>query len=259
MTRVRQGTYTGYGTLKSTSEPAPECFTPAPTRADTPHTGPAGTGVAGPVDRGCDMNADTTIRLQPHEVALLRGGPRAAVTVAVVGLHLRGAAEAGRPGTIRAREAVIADAVPGQPPSPLPPLESAVRASLHEPCGLRKLVKRSDVRLAVALMRVPLAEAGLLRYPLLGPTRAARRHVRALRERHALPTGRRGLTDDDILLLVALHGEAALRALVPRFALRAGLLARAKVADKGFHGSPRGGGTGGVGHHYCGSGGGGSD
>ncbi|MEW2396046.1 TIGR04222 domain-containing membrane protein [Streptomyces sp. NPDC046862] len=208
------------------------------------------------------MGDVVTVRLEPHEIALLRGGPRVAVTVAVVGLHLRGAVEAGRPGTLRTVEAVPEDAVPGLPgqsPPPLPPLESAVRASLNEPCGLRKLVKRPDIRLAVALMRVPLAEAGLLRYPLLGPTRAARRHVRALRELHPLPTSRRDLTAHDQLLAVALHGEAALRALAPRFALRAGLLPRAEVADKGFHGSSRGGGTGGVGHYGCGSGGGGSD
>ncbi|MFF3499596.1 TIGR04222 domain-containing membrane protein [Streptomyces sp. NPDC003247] len=205
------------------------------------------------------MSGDTDIRLQPHEVALLRGGPRAAVTVAVVGLHLRGAVEAGRPGTMRAPQPLVADTVPGQSPPPLPPLENAVRASLAEPCGLRQLVRRPDVRLAVALMRVPLAEAGLLRYPLLGPTRAARRHVRALRERHALPAERRGLTDHDRLLAVALHGEAALRVLVPRFALRAGLVGRVPVAGKGFHSrSPRGGGTGGT-PYSCGGGGGGPD
>ncbi|MFD7132247.1 TIGR04222 domain-containing membrane protein [Streptomyces sp. NPDC059894] len=206
------------------------------------------------------MSEDTDIRLQPHEVALLRGGPRAAVTVAVVGLHLRGAVEPGRPGTMRAPQPLVADTVPGQSPPPLPPpLESAVRASLAEPCGLRQLVRRPDVRLAVALMRIPLAEAGLLAYPLLGPTRAARRQVRALRERHALPAERRGLTDDDRLLAVALHGEAALRVLFPRFALRAGLVGRARVADRGFHSrSPRGGGTGGA-PYSCGGGGGGSD
>ncbi|WP_425245003.1 TIGR04222 domain-containing membrane protein [Streptomyces sp. NEAU-NA10] len=205
------------------------------------------------------MSEDSAIQLQPHEIALLRGGPRAAVTVAAVGLHLRGVVQAGLPGTMRTAEAVPADAIPGQAPSPLPPLEKTVHESLRKPCGLRQLVKRSDVRLAVALMRVPLAEAGLLRYPLLGPTRAARRRVRALQELHARPAGRHGLTDHDKLLAVALHGEAALRVLVPRFALRAGLLARAEVVDKGFHArSPRGGGTGGV-SYSCGSGGGGSD
>ncbi|MFF3334833.1 TIGR04222 domain-containing membrane protein [Streptomyces sp. NPDC002888] len=205
------------------------------------------------------MREHAGIRLQPHEIALLRGGPRAAVTVAAVGLHLRGAVEAGRPGTMRTADAVPVDAPPGQPPPPLPPLESAVRASLEQPCEPRKLAKRPDIRLAVALMRIPLAEAGLLRYPLLGPTRAARRQVRDLQELHPLPAAGRGLTDHDKLLAVALHGEAALRALLPRFAFRAGLLARAEVADKGFHGRPRDGGTGGVEYSSCGGGGGGSD
>ncbi|MFE0451909.1 TIGR04222 domain-containing membrane protein [Streptomyces sp. NPDC058914] len=202
------------------------------------------------------MSADTPIRLQPHEIALLRGGPRAAVTVAVLGLHLRGSVEAGRPGTMRTSEPVVADAVPGRTPLPLTPLESAVQASLGEPCGLRTLVKRPDVRLAVALTRIPLAEAGLLRYPLLGPTRAARRHVRALGTLHTLPGDRRGLTDHDKLLAVALHGEAALRVLVPRFALRAGLVDRAEVGGGAFPSrSPRGRGTSGAGHS-CGGGGG---
>lgn len=208
------------------------------------------------------MGDAVTVPLEPHEIALLRGGPRAAVTVAVVGLYLRGEVEPGRPGTTRTTEPVVTDAVPAHSPPPLPPLESAVRASLDEPRAPRKLAKRSDIRLAVALMRVPLAEAGLLRYPLLGPTRAARHHVRDLQRQHPLPTSRRGLTDHDKLLAVALHGEAALRALFPRFALRAGLLARAKVADNGFHGRPKGGGTGGVSYtsyYSCGGGGGGSD
>ncbi|CAM5429617.1 hypothetical protein SALBM311S_06987 [Streptomyces alboniger] len=43
------------------------------------------------------MDSGTTVRLKPYEVALLRGGPRAAVTVAVLALHLLGAVEAGRP------------------------------------------------------------------------------------------------------------------------------------------------------------------
>ncbi|MET9765600.1 TIGR04222 domain-containing membrane protein [Streptomyces sp. NPDC006372] len=201
------------------------------------------------------MGDGTAVRLEPHEMALLGEGPRAAVTVALVDLHLRGLAEAGRPGTVRAG---IADAVSAQrPPSPL---AQAVHACLHEPAGLRTLVKDPDIRLAVALMRVPLAEAGLLRYPLLGATRAARRHVRDLRQHHPLPTSRRGLTDHERLLAVALHGEAALRLLVPRFALRAGLVRRAEVGGKGLlKPSSRGANSGGGGYYSCGGGGGGAD
>ncbi|WDV55453.1 TIGR04222 domain-containing membrane protein [Streptomyces coeruleorubidus] len=199
------------------------------------------------------MGDGTAVRLEPHEIALLGGGPRAAVTVAVVDLYLRGLVEPDRPGTIRAG---LADAVSAErPPSSL---AQEVHACLQEPACLRTLVKDPGVRLALALMRIPLAEAGLLRYPLLGPTRGARRQVRDLRQRHPLPASRRGLTDHERLLAVALHGEAALRLLVPRFALRAGLIRRAKVGGKSLlkH-SPRGTGGGGGGHSYCGGCGGG--
>ena len=193
------------------------------------------------------------VRLEPHEIALLGDGPRAAVTVAVVDLHLRGLAEADRPGTVRRG---IGDAVDG--PRPLSPLAEAVHARLREPAAPRTLVKDPDIRLALALMRIPLAEAGLLRYPLLGPTRAARRHIRDLRRTRPLPAGRHGLSHDDRLLAVALHGEPALRLLVPRFALRAGLVRRAEVGGKDLlkH-SPRGTGGGYGGYSYCGGGGGG--
>ncbi|MBC9730415.1 TIGR04222 domain-containing membrane protein [Streptomyces sp. TRM68367] len=197
---------------------------------------------------------DTGLCLKPQEIALLHGGPRAAVTVAVVALYLRGAVEAGRPGTVRAAEAA----------SPGPrweDLETAVLTSLREPAGLRQLAGRRDIRLSVALMRVGLAEAGLLGYPRLRPTRAARRQVRALREQHPLPESRRCLTDHAKLLAVALHDEAALRALVPRFALRAGLTARAPVAGRGLlRHSPHGGDAPFHGRSWysCGSGGGGT-
>ncbi|MEU3930833.1 TIGR04222 domain-containing membrane protein [Streptomyces sp. NPDC029044] len=196
------------------------------------------------------MSDGTAVRLEPHEIALLGEGPRAAVTVAVVDLYLRGLAEADLPGTVRA--GAVDDVPAQQPPSPL---AVAVHARLRGPAAPKGLVKDPDIRLAVALMRIPLAEAGLLRYPLLGPTRAARRHVRGLRQDHPLPASRHGLTDGERLLLVALHGEAALRLLVPRFALRAGLVRRAEVGGKGLlKNSPRGRGGGG-GYHYCGGGG----
>lgn len=200
------------------------------------------------------MSDGTAVRLEPHEIALLGDGPRAAVTVAVVDLYLRGLVEADRPGTIRA--GVVDAARAEQPPSGL---AAAVHASLRAPAAPKTLVKDPDIRLAVALMRIPLAEAGLLRYPLLAATRAARRHVRDLRHGHPLPTSRHGLTDRDRLLLVALHGEAALRLLVPRFALRAGLVRRAEVGGTSLlkhspHGTSSGGGGG---SFSCGGGGGG--
>jgi hypothetical protein len=199
------------------------------------------------------MGDGTAVRLEPHEIALLGEGPRAAVTVAVVELYLRGLVAADLPGRMRRG---TGDAMAGG--LPLSPLAVAVHTFLREPAGLRALVRAPDIRLAVALMRIPLAEAGLLRYPLLGPTRAARRHVRGLRHDHPLPTNRRGLTDHDRLLAVALHSEPALHLLVPRFALRAGLVRRAEAGGKGLlkH-SPRGRSGGGGGHFACGGGGGG--
>ncbi|MER5836825.1 TIGR04222 domain-containing membrane protein [Streptomyces sp. NPDC002130] len=168
-------------------------------------------------------------------------------------LYLRGLVEADLPGTIRAGVADVVEA--GRPPSPL---AAAVHACLRAPAAPKALVKDPDIRLAVAVMRIPLAEAGLLRCPLLGPTRAARRHIRDLRLVHPLLASRHGLTDRERLLLVALHREAALRLLAPRFALRAGLVRRAEVGGKSLlKNSPRGRGGGGGGYHYCGGGGGG--
>ncbi|MFI2630844.1 TIGR04222 domain-containing membrane protein [Streptomyces collinus] len=202
------------------------------------------------------MSDGTAVRLEPHDIALLGEGPRAAVTVAVVDLHLRGPVEADLPGTVRARVVDAVEAVEAvQPPSPL---AAAVHGCLRAPAEPKALVKDPGIRLAVAVMRIPLAEAGLLRCPLLGATRAARRHVRELRHEHPLPASRHGLSDRERLLLVALHGEAALRLLVPRFALRAGLVRRAEVGGADlFKHSPRGTGGVGGGDHYCGGGGGG--
>jgi hypothetical protein len=194
------------------------------------------------------MGDGTAVRLEPHEIALLGGGPRAAVTVALVELHLRGLVEADLPGTVRRG---VADAVAGGPPPSA--LAEAMHTFLGEPVGLRTLVRAPAIRLAVALLRIPLAEAGLLRYPLLGPPRAARRHVRDLRHDHPLPANRRGLSDHDRLSAVALHGEPALRLLVPRFALRAGPVHRAEVGGKSLlkH-APRGTSGGEGGYLSCG-------
>ncbi|MET7291029.1 TIGR04222 domain-containing membrane protein [Streptomyces griseoloalbus] len=228
------------------------------------------------------MNGSTGVRGTPHEIALLGGGPRAAVTVAVVALHLRGAVEAGAPGTIRAVDGDAARALPALPPPGVPLdapvaeapgraepvdserraryLESAVYSCLVEPSEMRELVRHPDVRWAVAEVRVGLAEAGMLRYPLLlGPTTAARRRLKVLRRAFPLPASRRDLPDRDKLLAVALHGEPALRVVVPRFALRAGLTDRVRIRDKGMLRHSPGGGTygSGGGYHYCGGGGGG--
>ncbi|MFE0883530.1 TIGR04222 domain-containing membrane protein [Streptomyces rochei] len=177
------------------------------------------------------MDGATEIGWEPHEIALLNGGPRGAVTVAVVALHLKGALETGP------RRRLCAT---GPEPEGLGPFEGTVLDCLREPLTARELVRHSDVRLAVALARIPLADEGLLRYPRLGPTRGARRRVEFWRARHPLPTVRHGLSDEDTLLAVALHGDAALRMLLPRFALRAGLTAPGAPADRGRFSPVRG-------------------
>ncbi|GAA1422220.1 hypothetical protein GCM10009601_23330 [Streptomyces thermospinosisporus] len=249
------------------------------------------------------MNPLPGVRQTPHELALLRGGPCAAVTVAVVSLYLRGAVVAGAPGTMLAVESEAGDALPELPPPGValdpppelrqaawagydeePPsyeelpdapeadlpddpvgsdwralyLESAVYQCLHEPSDLRELVRDPVVKWAVAEVRVGLAAAGLVGWPALWATRAARRRLRVLRKAYPVPASRRGLPDHAKLLAVALHGEPALRVLVPRFALRAGLVPRAEVRDRGMlRHHPRGGTGNGGGVHYCGGGGGG--
>ncbi|WP_431330111.1 TIGR04222 domain-containing membrane protein [Streptomyces sp. IPPR8] len=177
------------------------------------------------------MDGATEIGWEPHEIALLNGGPRGAVTVAAVALHLKGALETGPRRTLCAT---------GPEPEGLGPFEGTVLDCLREPLTARELVRHSDVRLAVALARIPLADEGLLRYPRLGPTRGARRRVEFWRARHPLPAVRHGLSDEDTLLAVALHGDAALRLLLPRFALRAGLTAPGTPADRGRFSPVRG-------------------
>jgi hypothetical protein len=129
-----------------------------------------------------------------------------------------------------------------------------VRQALHEPCGLPEVLRAADVRRALAGLRTELRAAGLLRVLPPRRTRAARRGLDALLAQHPLPRTRRGLAATETLFTLALHGEAALTVLVPRFALRAGLTRRVEVADKGFHRrAPRSDGPSGGGQH-CGSG-----
>uniref|UniRef100_UPI003FA05828 hypothetical protein n=1 Tax=Streptomyces pseudogriseolus TaxID=36817 RepID=UPI003FA05828 len=176
----------------------------------------------------------------PHEIALLAGGPRAAVTVAVVALHLRGAVEAGARATVVAVDSEAGRALPPLPPPEevlaleddipaelrVPYLESAVYRRLHDPCDVREVLRDPDVQWAVTTLRIGLADTDMVSPPALGTTRAARRHVHALRTAYPLPASRAGLSDEAKLLAVALHGEAALRLVAPRFAARAGLTGR---------------------------------
>ncbi|WP_406863843.1 TIGR04222 domain-containing membrane protein [Streptomyces sp. HUAS MG47] len=102
-------------------------------------------------------------KLAPSALALLRGGNRAAVTVALVALHQRGAVAAARRRTIRAN---------GGPGATRDPLQRGVHASLHRAIGIGALVNRPRTRQAVDALRAELGLAGLLRSP--GRWRAAR-------------------------------------------------------------------------------------
>ncbi|MGQ4416775.1 TIGR04222 domain-containing membrane protein [Streptomyces sp. SAS_269] len=181
----------------------------------------------------------TTPMPDPCAIALLRGGDRAAVTVAVLALHLRGAVDAGRPGTLRRTGT-------GDAATFRHPLEKAVRTGLYRPAGPRELPGRAVVRRALARMRAELVAAGLLRALPAGRTRAARRLLAELRERHPFPDGP---AEQEVLLAVALHGERALTALLPRFARDSGLTGRGALADEGLFPFGRGSGIRGITFH----------
>lgn len=101
--------------------------------------------------------------LAPEALAMLRGGPRAAVTVALVALHQRGAVAAGRRGTIRAN---------GGAGRTRDPLQLGVHRSLHRALALRVLANRPKARQALDALSTDLGRTGLLRPP--GRLRAAR-------------------------------------------------------------------------------------
>ncbi|MEV5971638.1 TIGR04222 domain-containing membrane protein [Streptomyces sp. NPDC051921] len=207
--------------------------------------------------------------LPPQALALLRGGPRAAVTVALVALHQRGAVAAGRRGTIRAN---------GGAGRTRDPLQLGVHRSLQRALALRVLATRPKARQALDALRAELGRTGLLRPPgrlraarlllalvpgtvgagllttglsgaalALGAvpvlaaaallcvpptTRAARRLLAGLRARHPLPAHRREVTDGrDVLLYVALYGDPALALFLPHFSRDGGLLGRGNRED----------------------------
>ncbi|WP_405859034.1 TIGR04222 domain-containing membrane protein [Streptomyces sp. NBC_00090] len=219
----------------------------------------------------------------PQALALLRGGRRAAVTVALVALHQRGAVAAGRKRTIRAN---------GGPGRTRDPVQLGVHGALHRALALRALALRPEARRAVDALRGELGRAGLLRPParlraarvllacvpltigagllvawagngygeaasgagsvglavavavppvlvaalllrLPPATRAARRLLAGLRERHPLPAHRREVTDGRLVqLYVALYGDPALALFLPRFSRDGGLLDRPREADE---------------------------
>lgn len=93
---------------------------------------------------------------------MLRGGSRAAVTVAVLTLRLRGAVGPGPGGTLRTT-APLDDAG-----ADLPALTRAVHTALHLPADTRQLRIREGVALALVDLRHELTVAGLLRILQIG-------------------------------------------------------------------------------------------
>ncbi|MDT9692090.1 TIGR04222 domain-containing membrane protein [Streptomyces sp. P9(2023)] len=233
--------------------------------------------------------------LAPQALALIRGGRRAVVVVALVALHQHGAVAAGRKGTIRAN---------GGPGRTRDPVQLGVHSSLRRALGLRVLASQPRARRAVDALRAELGRAGLLRpygrlrvargllvcavatvvagllitrpsgaelalalalgavpaggalgLMFLPPTtRAARRLLTGLRERHPLPAHRREVTDGNLVLLyVALYGDPALALFLPRFSRDGGLLGRGGRTDG--YATGRGGGVGGADGSGGGSGG----
>ncbi|GAA1366196.1 TIGR04222 domain-containing membrane protein [Streptomyces beijiangensis] len=174
---------------------------------------------------------------------MLRGGPRAAVTVAVVALALRGAVTPGKPGTLQTSG--VASGAEGA-------LEKAVHAALHRPLALRDLIDTPRVRAALEQVRRPLVEDGLWREHLPHRTRAGRQVVKGLAVELVLPEGAHaahevrelGWDTRERLLAVALYGDAGLAAVVPHLAREGGLTGRLR-GDTGATPAGRGGGGGG--------------
>jgi uncharacterized protein (TIGR04222 family) len=205
----------------------------------------------------------TLIELRPTEVALLRGGRRAAVITALVLLHARAAVDGHEPG--RAQRC-------GPLPRGCDPLARVVYAALVRPANPRELVRLPNVRRALAelsthlaaarltvpawrrlalgglalasialaaagwaaqgatITGVPLAAAALATLGLAAMSRRTwrgRRTVRGLRRRYADLTVAMDAADwspRSLGLAVALHGNPALRLTLPTFAAQGGLL-----------------------------------
>ncbi|MFF8841638.1 TIGR04222 domain-containing membrane protein [Streptomyces sp. NPDC015127] len=201
----------------------------------------------------------------PQSVALLRGGRRAAVTVALVALQQRGVVTNGRPGTVR---------IDGWGTAVRDPLQLAVHTSLRRPVGIRVLLTVPRVQRALDALHDQCAAQGLLRpggrwraarallcavpvtvatglvatpgslvgtaaaaVPVAGAaalwfvprqTPAARRLLASLHASYPLPDRPlRGSTSvPRVQMSVALHGDRALVLHLPHFARGGGLLGR---------------------------------
>lgn len=193
------------------------------------------------------MDSTGAHRPEPHEVACLRGGPRAAVTVAVLALRLRGAVGPAWGGALLRATGPLGGPGADRGADAVPALLLAVHEALRTPASLRDLMVREGVALALIDLRYDLTVSGLTRIRLPGRTRAGRRALRSLRERHPLPEGPGGLAPEERLLAVALYGDRALVRLMPRFAHEGGLTGRRGRPAPRERGSSWDGGAGGFG------------
>ncbi|MFJ5230864.1 TIGR04222 domain-containing membrane protein [Kitasatospora sp. NPDC088391] len=203
--------------------------------------------------------------LTAAEVAGVRGGPKAALGVAVVELGVAGVLDAGRGGRLRR----LKHNGPARNESSA---HRAVRASLGRSLSLADVsvtpaVRRAGDELRTDLAgrglrcgRARLALAGLLALAAAGTagavalqgnlgtglppavlalavlasparTLAGHRLLRRLRRRHPLPATAADAAPEETGLLVALHGRRALRRLHPEFAALAGLLGGRTARD----------------------------
>ncbi|MFE6865450.1 hypothetical protein ACFVFS_02720 [Kitasatospora sp. NPDC057692] len=207
-------------------------------------------------------------------LAGVRGGPKAALAVAVVELHLAEVVDTDRYGRLRR----VVHTGPGRDATPLhravwaavgrdlsladaavtPPVRRAQEEAVADlarrglRCGRARLAAAGLLALAAGGTAVAVAAQGslwtglppaLLSLAVLcAPARtlAGHRLLRGMRRRHPLP-GTAPAEPEETGLLAALHGRRALRLLVPAFAARTGLLgartARETVArsDDGPH------------------------
>ncbi|WP_395298333.1 TIGR04222 domain-containing membrane protein [Kitasatospora hibisci] len=208
--------------------------------------------------------------LTAAHLAMVRGGPRAALVVVVVELHLAGAVAADRHGRLRR-------VVHAYPRKDATPLHRAVRTALSRALSCADAAVVPTVRRARKELRADLARrgllcgrgrqaaAGLVALAAGGSAVAAAAHGAApvgiplavasfgmlfvpgrtlagwallgeRRRRHPLPAAdaprlRAAQPDGGTALLVALHGRRALRRLLPGFAAETGLLGGRAARD----------------------------
>jgi uncharacterized protein (TIGR04222 family) len=205
------------------------------------------------------------------EYAYLRGGQRAVVLAALAAMHQRGIVQSARRGTVKRAgsmkgisdpvERALGAALHGQVSPSVLAARPQVRRALATlqaglvAGGLLLPTWRWAVLRVTAVAVLVVGVAGLITGPRTGllallagvllavglwvwprRTRAGGRVLAAARRRSAQLTpgaaqGQPGWSAEDVGMAVALHGAAALRALMPTFARDGGLFDRRAVSD----------------------------